>query len=127
MSQQSDNQEPENKENLPYFDERQQNYREYLTLLEEPSLYECLHAPGPSVMERMHVASSQKQNGQVMEENRSSRNMRRFQQTCANFEDALLKLPNLQSFTADFTSYSNTWRNIEGIDDEEYPDTALPE
>lgn len=62
-----------------------------------------------------------------MEENRSPRNMRRFQQACANFEDALLKLPNLQSFTADFTSYWNTWRNIEGIDDEEYPDTALPE
>lgn len=66
-------------------------FQEYEAQRTEPTLYHCLH-----------TAYSQTQDGLGAEHESPPGDLRRFQKACIGFEEALLKLPNLHGFLANF-------------------------
>lgn len=75
----------------------------------EQTLHSCLDQPGPSHLERMNSPWPRQEEEVGLHEGGPRVFLRRFQQACLDFDEAILKLPNLQTFSASFPPRF-TWR-----------------
>lgn len=93
----------EEKEKLRFLRFRERLFQEYEAQRNEPLLYDCLHAPGSSNFGCV-LAAPQHRHTSISRRLRSTAGkLRRFQQACSGFEEALQKFRNLQKLEVDLS------------------------
>lgn len=81
--------------------QRLELFQAYEVQRNELSLYDCLHAPGPSIFEGVPTAPRD-QDTRTPRLETTTEKLRRFQKACTGFEEALQKFHNLQSLYVRF-------------------------
>lgn len=103
----------EEQEKLRFLRFRERLFREYEAQRNEPLLYDCLHAPGSSNFGCI-PAAPQHRHTYISRLRSTAGKLRRFQQACSGFEEALQKFRNLQQLEVDLSlSHSDdviSWR-----------------
>lgn len=88
-------------EKLRFLRFRERLFQEYEAQRNEPLLYDCLHAPGSSILGCV-PAAPQSRYTSISRLETTIETLRRFQQACSGFEEAVQKFRNLQGLHVEF-------------------------